>query len=97
MLCFYHKYKRRSEDEVDLVPNMERVTVPNADSNHQNSGNGGVHYVVPRDGSSDATEAHELQVYVSTSNGLQKVERVPSLSTRSVALNYIESSLSNSK
>ena len=42
-----------------------------------------IHYVVP-DGSNDNTgaESHELQVYVSTTEGLKKVERTESSSSR---------------
>ena len=79
-LCFfYHHQRRRPEDEVDLVSNMERsgrraisgtTLAENGGANVETDFN--VHYVVPKEG---VPEEHELNVYVSTSNGLKKVER----------------------
>jgi len=66
---WYFRPKKADEDEVDLVNNMERPHMsprPVEDLN--------VHYVVPRpESNQDCSE--ELSVYISTSNGLQKLER----------------------
>ena len=62
--------RKSAEDEVDLVNNMElphRSPRPIEELN--------VHYVVPRP---ENQGNEELSVYVSTPNGLKKLERVPS-------------------
>ena len=64
--------RKGEEDEIDLVNNMERPhTLHNEDLN--------VHYVVPRP--NEATE--ELSVYISTPNGLKKLERKSSQNSSS--------------
>ena len=70
---WYFRPKKGAEDEVDLVNNMER---PHLSPPHRSNGNEedlNVHYVVPRPENPDSTE--ELSVYISTTNGLQKLER----------------------
>ena len=68
---WHFRPKKGAEDEVDLVNNMERPHMSPHRPNTQEDLN--VHYVVPRPENPESRE--ELSVYISTTNGLQKLER----------------------
>ena len=72
---WYVRPKKNSEDEVDLVHNMEipqqTTAIPSRISNNEEMN---VHYVVPRPETTQGTQ-EELSVYISTPNGLKKLER----------------------
>ena len=72
---WYVRPKKNSEDEVDLVHNMEipqqTTAIPPRISNNEEMN---VHYVVPRPETTQGTQ-EELSVYISTPNGLKKLER----------------------
>ena len=77
---WYFRPQRKDEDEVNLVHNMEiphNTTAPSSttrSSSHiSNNEEMNVHYVVPRPETQGTTE--ELSVYISTPNGLKKLER----------------------
>ena len=66
---WYFRPKKADDDQVDLVNNMER---PHMSPHNRASEDLNVHYVVPRP---ENPTHEELSVYISTSNGLQKLER----------------------
>jgi len=79
---WYFRPQRKDEDEVNLVHNMEiphNSTAPTSSTTRRSSSHisnneeMNVHYVVPRPETQGTTE--ELSVYISTPNGLKKLER----------------------
>uniref|UniRef100_A0A0K2TCM2 Uncharacterized protein n=1 Tax=Lepeophtheirus salmonis TaxID=72036 RepID=A0A0K2TCM2_LEPSM len=80
--CVFHKHRKlkqqrmKDEDRQNLVKNM----VPQSKSRFKSkkikrsasSGTENIKYVVPKDKSTD--ELHELQIYVSTTTGLEKID-----------------------
>ena len=81
---WYFRPQRKDEDEVNLVHNMEiphnTTAAPTSSSATRRSSSHisnneemNVHYVVPRPETQGTTE--ELSVYISTPNGLKKLER----------------------
>ena len=79
---WYFRPQRKDEDEVNLVHNMEiphnttgptSSTTRRSSSHISNNEEMNVHYVVPRPETQGTTE--ELSVYISTPNGLKKLER----------------------
>ncbi len=66
--------KKGADDQVDLVNNMERPHMsspPAYDADKDLN----VHYVVPRPTQASNEANEELSVYISTPNGLKKLER----------------------
>lgn len=85
LLCFVglaglwlFRPKKASEDELDLVGHMERnQSSPSRRRQIDSHPVDIVHYVVPKPNDQEHSK-EEIKVYVSTSNGLKKVERRPS-------------------
>ena len=70
-----------ADDEIDLVNNMERPHMSAQRSNVSEDLN--VHYVVPRPDDTKERNSEELSVYISTPNGLKKLERKSSQNSSS--------------
>ena len=80
-LKYVHIIFSGGDDEIDLVNNMERPHMSPQRSTIPEDLN--VHYVVPRPDETKENNSEELSVYISTPNGLQKLERKSSQNSSS--------------
>ena len=77
----FFKNQIGADDEIDLVNNMERPHMSAQRSSVSEDLN--VHYVVPRPDDTKERNSEELSVYISTPNGLKKLERKSSQNSSS--------------
>lgn len=89
---WFFRPRKGGDDEIDLVNNMERPHMSPQRSTIPEDSN--VHYVVPRPEETKENNSEELSVYISTPNGLQKLERKSSQNSSSTE-SYSSTSSSN--